>query len=378
MIDQANKPSIREMLVQHAQTLLDRTVDRDSSPGYPYMRAYKTNGEFIDAAGTRAIAEKAVSRLLALAGEDLTQMQASRIVAGDFADPVRLFVKNELHSKQKIEQGRMRLISSVSLVDQLVERLLCGGQNSAEIANWTDIPSKPGLGLDDRGLEALRSSATAMQEPLATDMSGFDWSVPQWLLDMDVEARVRLSGATRGGLFERALRSRVAALGCSLFVLSDGSLFAQTRRGVQKSGSYNTSATNSRMRVMLAYMAAAVATGGVTQGAVMAAGDDCIEDIAGVDSAALLSVYARWGFRVETSAVLDFCSFVFGPLGFSRPRRAKIAASLFAKKPADAMAREGLLCALRYDLRHETAFMERVEQVVRQVGWGLAKLCKNA
>jgi hypothetical protein len=338
------------------------------------MRTFKTNGAFIDAVGKRAIATHVVRRVLNLAGEtEPKDRTASYHVSMGLADPVRLFVKSELHSLEKISEGRMRLIASVSLVDQLVERLLCGAQNNAEIARWEDIPSKPGMGLDDLGLDSLRRQTEAMASPLATDMSGFDWSVPQWLLELDATARVRLSGARPGGPYERALRARVAALGRSLLVLSDGTLFAQVWPGVQKSGSYNTSSTNSRMRVALGYLAKRIAGGGVVrQVNVMAAGDDCIEDTAGVEASSLLGAYGTLGFDVKASPVLDFCSYVFGDNGYSRPRRGKIAASLFVKAPIDDAMREVLLCALRYDLRHEPAFLERALDVVRQVGWGLA------
>lgn len=369
------EPEAQEAFTQYVEWLLEHSVDRDSSPGYPYMRVYKTNGDFIDAMGKRAIAECVIQRVLALSQEaEPEKKEASYFVSRGLADPVRLFVKGELHSLEKIQEGRMRLIASVSLVDQLVERLLCGRQNNAEIARWRDIPSKPGLGLDDDGLEVLRGNAAAFVKPLATDMSGFDWSVPQWLLELDATARCRLSGASSGGAYEMALRARVAALGRSLLVLSDGTMFAQVDAGVQKSGSYNTSSSNSRMRVGLGHIAKRRASRGVeTQVGIMAAGDDCIEDADGVDTSMLLAAYRSLGFSVKVSPVLDFCSYVFEKDGYSRPRKGKIAASLFTKAPADAVMRDTLLCALDYDLRHEIDFLKRVRGAIDQVGWGLVK-----
>lgn len=303
-------------------------------------------------------------------------LSPAEFVARNLADPIRVFIKGELHSTEKIEKGRFRLIASVSLIDQLVERLLYADQNEAEIAAWSRIPSKPGLGLDDKGLEQLRRNIDAMGEPWATDMRGYDWSVPAWLLELEGKARIKLAGAASNGRYARAVMSRVQALCYSVIVLSDGSMYSQTKPGIQKSGSYNTSAGNSRKRAMLAWLAAYRATGKYRVVRVMTAGDDCVEDISGVNIGSLMLAYQRMGFhlKLQDRSIIDFCSVVFNSDGsYSRPRWPKIVATLFTKAPADDRAREILLASLRDDLRHEPELLARVLDVVSQVGWGLAK-----
>nr|AUQ23139.1 RNA-dependent RNA polymerase [Cereal yellow dwarf virus RPV] len=84
----------------------------------------------------------------------------------------------------------------------------------------------------------------------------------------------------------------------SILCLSDGTMLSQVKPGVQKSGSYNTSSTNSRIRVMAACHCGASWA--------IAMGDDALE---APDTD--LSKYKDLGFKVEVSKELEFCSHVF-------------------------------------------------------------------
>lgn len=227
-------------------------------------------------------------------------------------DPVRLFVKGEPHKLAKIQEGRFRLIASVSLVDQLVARMLFQDQNKMELRCFRDIPSQPGMGLSsDQQVEdfverlAVKAGAPSSEELVAnwqewvvpTDCSGFDWSVPMWLLEDDIEVRNLLTVGITPEL--SSLRSVwLKCLGNSLLSLSDGCLLAQTTPGIQKSGSYNTSSSNSRIRVMMSKHAGASWC--------LAMGDDAIES---PDTD--VGVYKSLGFKCEVAEKFDFCSHVF-------------------------------------------------------------------
>lgn len=168
---------------------------------------------------------------------------------------MRLFVKQEPHTNKKLSEKRYRLISSVSLVDQLVERLLFGPQNQLEIQRWRNIPSKPGMGL------SLHEQAQSIWSELQTnhdiwpaaeaDISGFDWSVQDWELWADVQMRCKLGGF-ENPVLKRAAVSRFYCFMNSVFQLSDGTLIEQGLPGLMKSGSYCTSSTNSRIRCLMA------------------------------------------------------------------------------------------------------------------------------
>lgn len=185
----------------------------------------------------------------------MLRMSPVELVAYGYCDPVRLFVKQEPHPVKKLAEGRFRLISSVSLVDQLVERMLFGPQNQLEIVEWRSIPSKPGMGLSvaEQAQSIFHEVRFKHNRSPAceADISGFDWSVQDWELWADVEMRISLS---KGICDEtaNAMRTRFYCFMNSVFQLSNGTLIEQGLPGLMKSGSYCTSSTNSRVRCLMA------------------------------------------------------------------------------------------------------------------------------
>lgn len=216
-------------------------------------------------------------------------------------DPVRLFVKQEPHKMSKIVTKRFRLISSVSLIDQLVERVLFGPQNRKEISMWELIPSKPGIGLTDQMTRDLfaRTRIASNIGPLAeADISGWDWSVQDWELEADVEIRISLSQGLHS-CAAQAMRNRMYCLSNSVFSFSDGELRAQVYPGLMKSGSYLTSSTNSRCRVFDHYVLA-----GDKLSWVMAMGDDSVEVDISRDGKSGALLYESLG---KTVGMYNYC-----------------------------------------------------------------------
>ncbi|UWX31913.1 putative P2 [Allium polerovirus A] len=289
------------------------SLEFDAGIGVPYIVYGKPThrGWVEDPNLLPVLARLTFNRLQKMLEVSLDCLAPEKLVQLGLCDPIRLFVKGEPHKQSKLDEGRYRLIMSVSLVDQLVARVLFQNQNKREITLWRAVPSKPGFGLSTDGqvLDFMQSLAhqigvspqTVINDwrdyLVPTDCSGFDWSVAEWMLEDDMIVRNRL---TRD-LNATTEKLRAAWLHCisnSVLCLSDGTLLAQTRPGVQKSGSYNTSSTNSRIRVMAAYHCGATWA--------MAMGDDALES---VDSN--LEEYKNLGFKVEVSGQLEFCSHVF-------------------------------------------------------------------
>nr|QXV86579.1 polyprotein 2ab [Solemoviridae sp.] len=244
----------KEEIAKEAEEIGKTKVNPKASPGVPLSILGQSNAEVLNRHGDLvylAVAE----RLIALSEADLEADPSPRdLIRLGLCDPIRLFVKNEPHPIKKIEEGRFRLISSVSLVDQLVERLLFGPQNEAEIAQWQSVPSKPGMGLSQkwqqsalwRDLENKHRVAPAAE----ADISGFDWSVQKWELEADVCIRIE-----RGKFPERMKKAALNRFKCfanAVFQLSNGELIEQGLPGLMKSGSYCTSSTNSRIRCLMA------------------------------------------------------------------------------------------------------------------------------
>lgn len=285
-------------------------------------------------------------------------------VEEDLMDYVRVFIKNELHHKNKVDEGRMRLIMSISVIDQLVERVLCVDQNMAEISCWESIPSKPGMGLHDEALAKLIEGIKKIKNPVSSDVSGFDWSVRWWMLELDAHMRADLAGASGHSRYRRLLLRRAYLLSASVLMLSDGEVWAQIGPGVQKSGSYNTSSTNSRIRWFLAAVA------GADRADTM--GDDCVESYCEQAT----QRYLEMGLQLKQYDSCDlqsgvgFCGHIIrDKVELCVPERwERLAANLLQTRPATRIMRDEMLCQIRHELRHSPQ-LGFVEALVVQSGW---------
>nr|WMV94234.1 RNA-dependent RNA polymerase [Pepper vein yellows virus] len=289
------------------------SLELDAGIGVPYIAYGRPThkGWVEDPKLLPVLARLTFNRLQKMLEVESSDMSAEELVQAGLCDPIRTFVKREPHKQSKLDEGRYRLIMSVSLVDQLVARVLFQNQNKREIALWRANPSKPGFGLstDEQVLEFVQALAAQVEVSpeevitswekylVPTDCSGFDWSVAEWMLHDDMVVRNKLTL----DLNPTTEKLRSVWLKCicnSVLCLSDGTLLAQRVPGVQKSGSYNTSSSNSRIRVMAAYHCGADWA--------MAMGDDALESVN-----TNLEVYKSLGFKVEVSGQLEFCSHIF-------------------------------------------------------------------
>lgn len=288
---------------------------------------------------------------------------ACRLIDVGACDPVKIFIKNEPHNKEKVRTKRLRLISSVSLIDQLVERILFAKQNKCEIEHWPFIPSKPGMGLDDESAFQIWSSVVdhlKSGQLVEADLSAFDITVQGWELQVDMLIRMNLCGLAETSPGGRMMLNRGIAVSNSVFVLSDGTMWAQREPGIQLSGSYNTSSTNSRIRVLQAYLAGASWA--------IAMGDDCLEGPGDPE------VYHKLGKTLKMynnrTDSFEFCSQEFHN-GIAAPVDGSKTFFRLLNQPAALIERQGpeLLAQFKNDMRHSPQLAEMLE-VLERVGWG--------
>jgi hypothetical protein len=254
-------------------------------------------------------------RLNKLKDFDSTQdLLGKQLVERGLCDPCRLFVKQEPHKAAKLTEGRVRLIASISIIDNIICRMLCGLQNETEINSWQDIPSKPGMGLTDENLSDIDASVRAEMAngSLAeADISGWDFSMQGWDFEADLERRTRLNKG-RDTIWYRIAKAHFYCMQRKLFIISDGRMFEQQRPGIMPSGWYNTSSTNSYVRNLTSYLVQSQASMPVSLYGI-ANGDDSIERYIPEGEAA--SLYASLGKickmynRIEE--VFEFCSMRF-------------------------------------------------------------------
>lgn len=278
------------------------------------------------------------------------------LLEGEFCDPIYVFIKDEPHKLEKLAKERYRIISCVSILDTLVERVLYTLQNKTEIDHCDYIPYKPGMGLHDSGKEALYSwfkKRQAEYQLASTDVSAWDWSVTDWMLEDDGHYRIHVAGGEGSGWADLVLAQHYA-VSHKVFVLPSGEMFAQTEGGVLPSGCFNTSSTNSHMRHGLASHVQleldSFEEWSRAEGAQM--GDDAQERY--VDG--MLDEYVKLGFTVKGVEVcapgrFSFCSTLWDGDWKGEPESWKKTLFRFLSHPRGSYS-PALLDSLKYDFRH--------------------------
>jgi len=283
-------------------------VKRDASPGLPWHELGSTKGDILDTMSERVI-DLVLERIKLLTCEPTINCGPVELVVGGYCDPVRVFIKNEPHPIEKIETGRLRLISSVSIVDELIYSLVFRDQMMLETSMWEHIPSKCGMGLatDDQHIAIWNSVKDWISEAESDDVSGWDWCLKEWMFVMCAKSHMRSCGINvyRDSFSRRLVSSLIYCLCRSVFSTSDGKMYVVNGVvGIMKSGLPITAYFNSKIRAMLAVFA------GATK--VISMGDDCVHN----GKHDLARFYTKYGLRrtavVPANGVsFNFCSHLF-------------------------------------------------------------------
>lgn len=153
-------------------------------------------------------------------------------------------IKKEPHSQSKIRDKRYRLISVLSLVDQMVDRCLFGTAIATEVDAPLSTVGKTGWSPFPEGFVHLEHRFSGAV--LATDCSAFDWTFPDWLVPLTHRLRMDLMRGSSADYRSACLARWNEVLGTSCVVrLPDGRRLRQMRPGLMKSGWLNTISINS-------------------------------------------------------------------------------------------------------------------------------------
>lgn len=177
-----------------------------------------------------------------------------RLCSPEDADPIRCFIKREPHKRKKIEEGRYRLISAVSLVDTMTDRLMFGWLARAVLEGVGDTPCMVGWSPVGGGARVL-SMYFAGLKTRSLDMSGWDWTVPGWMLRALKEVLKILAVAHNPGWSEWVDKRWQALFRDAIFVFGNGMMVQQPGWGLMKSGCFLTIILNSLAQILLHEMA---------------------------------------------------------------------------------------------------------------------------
>lgn len=219
-----------------------RQLRFQSTPGYPYCLEKPTIGEWLGFDGLQFDQER-----LFMLWRDI-----QNVVDNGFEHVYwKVFIKQEVHKKSKAETGRWRLIVCPPLHVQLLWQMCFSEMNSKEVDYARLLPSKQGMILPGGGWKHYHAEWKQGQLSYGTDCSAWDWTVPGWMLKLDLELRKRLTYGQDTDTWTRIATAlyRDAYRDCKL-LLSSGMVYQQQFWGVQKSGCVNTISTNSHGQVM--------------------------------------------------------------------------------------------------------------------------------
>lgn len=240
-------------------------IDMQSSPGLSALARFgATNGEVLkydiyrntfDPNRVSMLKSLVLNRLYAVLNAkpaDLVDPHEAGV-----CDPIKLFIKPEPHKDEKVKTGRLRLISSVSLIDSCVDRFLflrttykvlsvVYEYKTPVMIGWT--PLKGGYTQIYRGWEKVKKF-------VCIDKSAWDWSLPYWLIEAMMEVLISISDDAPVWWIQ-AVETRFHLLFKNpQFAFSDFGKVRQGVSGIMKSGCYLTILLNSIGQLMLHVLA---------------------------------------------------------------------------------------------------------------------------
>lgn len=347
--------------------LLLSHVKSDSTPGIPYASCFATNKQLLQMCADE-IVDITVNRISKLVGLPSPPSSAwfdpvDSITLG-YVDPVRTFIKKEPHKSSKIAQKRFRIISCISLVDQLVERYTSWFINYDEIGNYQSIPSQPGMGFCDEPSSLLYQQIieeSSRKTMAAVDVSGWDWSCPGWLLEQAGELKI-MRTPNAASWYHNLLRNRCRLASRSVFCLSNGVLYSQIVSGIMKSGRYETSSDNSRMR--------ALTTVAVGSDFCKTMGDDSLERYV-QDAPAIYKKLFGMVVKdyVPITDTFEFCGHIYGP-GYVKPVSwVKTFMNYVHNETSDEAEQHMFACQLVDNFKDDPETLNHMLELLRCVGW---------
>lgn len=340
-----------------------RELDNNSTPGYCQLMAYgTTNGEILGWDGLNHDPERVeMVRSLVRARFDML------LAGNNYADDLKVFVKQEPHKFKKLVEGRVRLISAVSLIDTLVDRILFGWLGRRVIQTAGETPCLVGWTPLHGGWIQLTDRFRG-KPVVCLDKEAWDWTVPGFLVDMwiDVLDNLALGAAP---WWRQMMRHRFQMLfQDAVFQFEDGTRVRQVTRGIMKSGCYLTIILNSLSQSLLHYLTNHRLGKGMSENQPYTIGDDTVQDSFG-DLENYVKTMEALGPKLKGAKVQHFIEFAGFAFDGDRCWPAYWQKHLFNLAHAPNLPES--LESYQYIYVHEPVMYEFICRVAREVDPGL-------
>uniref|UniRef100_A0AB38ZKA2 RNA-directed RNA polymerase C-terminal domain-containing protein n=1 Tax=Crocidura tanakae ribovirus 2 TaxID=3139557 RepID=A0AB38ZKA2_9VIRU len=225
-------------------------LDWDSTPGCCVLKNYGTsNREIFGWDGLQCDDERyAIVR-------GTVRARFDSLMRGDMiADPLNMFVKQEPCKVSKDELGAYRLISGVSLIDCMVDRILFGWLVRSALSSVLETPVMVGWS-PIRGGWRYITRLFCGRPVVCLDKSAWDWTVLEWMVKA-FETFILELPVDAPDWWTKMVKVRITLLyRDAVFKFKDGTEMRQGEWGIQKSGSLLTIIFNSVLQVLLHEMA---------------------------------------------------------------------------------------------------------------------------
>lgn len=244
--------------------------------------------------------------------EELVKHRFHSLLKGKLIkDDVKVFIKREPHKIKKVEENRFRLISAVSLVDAVVDRVAFGWLARNVLSTVGKTPLRIGFSLLDGNWREFRKRFLNT-DVLCLDKSSWDWTVTEWLVEA-LELVVLQLAEGNNPEFVDVMRKRFKILfSDTIYRFEDGTRVQQKGVGIMKSGCYLTIILNSIGQLLMHYMASTEIGQDPELTCPEILGDDTIQsgvkDVEGYSAA-----FAKYGaiVKIESTDKIVFAGFQF-------------------------------------------------------------------
>lgn len=219
------------------------------------------------------------------------------------SDPINVFVKREPHKISKLEAEAYRLISGVSLVDSLVDRILFGWILRRMLSTVGKNPSMVGWSPVRGGWKFLKQYF-AGKTLACLDKSSWDWTVQEWMIQAFMEFVLSLPVQPPDWWRHMVEMRFVELFYKARYRFKDGTEVVQNEWGIQKSGSLLTILMNTVLQFILHL----VVDPTDEQVKIKIMGDDTVQEVPD-DIQNYVSEVRKLGPRIKEVKVMDWIEF---------------------------------------------------------------------
>lgn len=308
------EPSNDYLLYKLEEIATSNKLNLKGGPGYFHCYAGASNFEVLSRYYPFVVSA-AFKRLILLRDtpyEVVSKLSSIELFERGLCSVHRVMIKDEPHSASKVAEGRFRVVISESLEDQLADRVLLGDVQDANISNWNKIPAKCGMGFAPADVSTITNmfKEVAARNPKikglrACDVRCWDWSVEDWLQQVNVE-RIRIQTQASPS-WTNMLKNMAHVNMFAPLATSGGDVIIKDVAHGESSGIFNTSDGNSCMRATLPAIARWLA-GRPTYGWIATMGDDSVEENDFEVDYKMFNLEITDDYRYRINEPVSFCS----------------------------------------------------------------------